>query len=73
MASIMICCPNTGKSVPTGIETDRLSWPKLPSVVSTVVCCRCGEIHLWSRERAWLADAPIAGVPAQLIRRKFDA
>jgi hypothetical protein len=59
MSSIMIACPKTGASVPTGIETDRISWPRLPNVASTVVCRRCGETHLWSCEQAWLAEAPV--------------
>jgi hypothetical protein len=73
MASIMISCPNTGAGIPTGLETDRISWPRLPSVLSTVVCCRCGEIHLWTCERAWLADAPVAGSDRQSARRMLDA
>jgi hypothetical protein len=73
MASIMISCPNTGASIHTGIETDRISWRRLPSVLSTVVCSRCGEIHLWSCERAWLADAPVSGADRRPARSLLDA
>jgi hypothetical protein len=58
MASVMICCPQTGEDVPTGIETDSVTWRRFPSVLSTVLCPSCGDVHPWFRDRAWLADSP---------------
>jgi len=55
MASVMIDCPETGREIYTGIETDEASFAKLPDVLSRMQCPVCGQEHVWTRENARLA------------------
>ncbi len=54
MGMIMICCPATGREVPTGIETSRVD--ELPIVTATMSCPVCGRVHCWTRDDAWLTN-----------------
>ncbi len=54
MGMIMICCPATGRQVPTGIETSSVD--ELPIVTATMFCPACGGVHHWTKKEAWLAD-----------------
>jgi endogenous inhibitor of DNA gyrase (YacG/DUF329 family) len=58
MGRVMIKCPNTGEPVSTGVamnptafETTTLIDNPLPDP-----CPRCGEMHYWSTEDAWVED-----------------
>ena len=55
MASVMIDCPETGREIYTGIETDEASFAKLPDVLSRTQCSVCGQEHVWTRQDAWLS------------------
>jgi len=50
MAMVMISCPNTGRDVPTGIETD-------PSSFESFVAAAPIREHAWSKTNAWLAGS----------------
>ena len=56
MSAVMIRCPNTGRAVSTQIETEPCVFEKLPSVRSRTTCSVCGEVHVWTRKQAWLAE-----------------
>jgi hypothetical protein len=56
MSAVMIKCPNTGRAVSTQIETEPCVFEKLPSVLSRTTCPVCGEVHVWTRKQAWLAE-----------------
>jgi predicted RNA-binding Zn-ribbon protein involved in translation (DUF1610 family) len=58
MSSVMIRCPNTGKSVSTAIETEASVFRKLPKMTAFMRCPACGQEHLWATSSAWLAGAP---------------
>ena len=61
MGFVMITCPQTGRAVPTGIETDAKTFSQLPDVVSKSKCPECGLVHVWWTREAWLAaDGPQA-------------
>lgn len=56
MPALMICCPQTGLEVSTGIETDPESFKKIPNVLIRTRCPHCGLKHALWRADAWLAD-----------------
>jgi hypothetical protein len=58
MSSVMIRCPATGRSVPTGIETEPAVFRRLPKVAGRMQCPACGQEHVWSVGAAWLAGEP---------------
>ncbi len=57
MLSVMIYCPNAGRQIYTGIETDESSFSKLPDVRARTRCPICGEDHVWTKRMAWLAES----------------
>jgi hypothetical protein len=42
--------------VPTGIETDRLTFERTPNFTSLIRCPICAEDHTWSKVDAWVAE-----------------
>ena len=56
MAMVMISCPNTGRDVPTGIETDPSSFETF-GAAAPIRCPVCGRDHAWSKTNAWLAGS----------------
>jgi hypothetical protein len=56
MAMVMISCPNTGRDVPTGIETDPSSFESFRAA-APIRCPVCGRDHAWSKRNAWLAGS----------------
>ncbi len=51
MAMVMIKCPKTGETVPTGVEIDTEMYESpATSVTSQILdeCPACGETHTWS-------------------------
>jgi hypothetical protein len=54
MAMVMISCPNTGRDVATGIETDPSSFESF-GPAAPIRCPMCGREHAWSKDSAWLA------------------
>lgn len=63
MCTMMVECPNTGKPISTGIETDRATFDKLPDVPSLARCPHCGVEHSWRTHDAWLSDREPAWSP----------
>jgi endogenous inhibitor of DNA gyrase (YacG/DUF329 family) len=55
MGVVMITCPNTGRAVSTGIETDARSFASLSDVPKQSKCPVCGSVHVWWKREAWLA------------------
>ena len=58
MSSVTIRCPNTGRPVPTGVETEPGVFRKLPKINVRMLCPACGQEHAWTVSCAWLADEP---------------
>lgn len=51
MSHVIFKCPNTGKDIFTGIETDAESLVQIPNTLMTSRCPHCGLEHkLWKRE-----------------------
>jgi predicted RNA-binding Zn-ribbon protein involved in translation (DUF1610 family) len=58
MSSVMISCPDTGRSVSTAIETESSVFRRLPNVASRMLCPACGQEHVWTTSSAWLSGEP---------------
>ena len=56
MGTVMIRCPGTGEDISTGIETDSLSFARLPDVLTHSRCPACGLEHVWWKREAWLTE-----------------
>ncbi len=61
MGVVMIKCPDTGRSVSTGIEIERVTFIRLPDVEARMSCSACGGEHRWSKRAAWLAERDDGG------------
>jgi hypothetical protein len=57
MTAVMIKCPQTGRPVDTGLDTDRETFAGLPDVLASSTCPACRLRHSWWRREAWLAAA----------------
>jgi endogenous inhibitor of DNA gyrase (YacG/DUF329 family) len=56
MPRLMITCPETGKPVYTHFN---FNWTTLDSArigEQTVQCPKCGDVHSWRREDAYLEE-----------------
>jgi hypothetical protein len=58
MSDILVRCPQTGTSVPTGLKAEWVMLNSLPPVAVPFLCTACGQIHTWKRSDAWIGDAP---------------
>jgi hypothetical protein len=54
MSVIMIRCPDTGEDISTGIDTDSITFRRLPKVTARLLCPACGKEHVWATDCAWL-------------------
>ena len=55
MTRVMIKCPNTGKAVPTGKETNEATLERVVFFDNILFDCpACGENHTWDTRDAWL-------------------
>lgn len=61
MGMVMIKCPQTGRAIPTGIETDRESFRRMPVFFGHTRCAICNANHDWFAREAWV-DEPGAGM-----------
>jgi hypothetical protein len=68
MATIYTSCPNTGRAISTGIDTDADSFAAMPDVITRVHCPHCGEQHNWSKYNAVLRDQ----APARTSERRDE-
>jgi hypothetical protein len=54
---IMVKCPNTGRELSTGIETDQAGFDRLPRMLTYSRCPLCRLEHAWWKREAWLAES----------------
>lgn len=71
MGVVMITCPDTGRPVPTGIETDPASFAKLPDALSRTKCPLCGGEHVWWTREAWLAADGGTNAATIIVRQRL--
>ena len=59
MKQVMMRCPETGEAVFTGLYLSSDATDKrLPFALKAVGCPRCGDLHVWTAEDAWLEAIP---------------
>jgi predicted RNA-binding Zn-ribbon protein involved in translation (DUF1610 family) len=54
MGALLIKCPDTGRTVSTGIEIEPETFVQLPDVSARMRCPACGKHHIWRKAQAWL-------------------
>ena len=54
MPQILIRCPQFGRSVPTGLVTEKIKFESLSGIQFALLCPACGRIHRWKRQNAWI-------------------
>jgi len=63
MAMICTTCPNSGREISTGVETDAETFATMPDVISRVHCKICGQTHNWSRHNSVLREVKVRSWP----------
>ena len=64
---VLINCPKTGEPVNTVYRLRPTAFEALNGQYA-FRCARCGEIHHWRREDAWLEDASLRSkAPSNMI------
>jgi endogenous inhibitor of DNA gyrase (YacG/DUF329 family) len=54
MGQVVIKCPKTGKSVPTGMAMDKRAFEGSTLSNNAIGCPHCGQTHVWSKLDAWV-------------------
>ena len=57
MGVLVIKCPNTGRDVSTGIQTDASTFARMPNEVLETRCPHCRTKHSWRPRDAMFVDA----------------
>jgi hypothetical protein len=60
MGTLMVRCARTGQDFSSGIETDSLSFERMPAFNATIRCPLCGIDHTWSKIDAWVREGELA-------------
>ena len=55
--AVMIKCPETGRTIPTGIVADRASFHATPVFFARAYCPYCRTEHEWFAPQAWVCEA----------------
>src|SRR5215510_14603179 len=55
--AVMIKCPETGRTIPTGIVADRASFHATPVFFARAYCQYCRTEHEWFAPQAWVCEA----------------
>ncbi len=56
MGMVMIECPATGRTIPTGITADRLKFNCSPVFYADAYCPVCNANHRWFARDAWVEE-----------------
>jgi len=57
MGRVVIRCPATGQTIPTGIEADHLKFACSPVFFADAYCPICNANHRWFARDAWVEEA----------------
>jgi len=58
ISRVLITCPQTGEVVETVLRLRPSAFEVLQGEYS-FRCTRCGQVHAWRREQAWLEASPL--------------
>jgi hypothetical protein len=56
MGIVMVKCPKTGRTIPTGIEAVGSNYQCVPVFFSRVFCPICKTHHEWFAKDAWVRE-----------------
>jgi hypothetical protein len=56
MGMVMVKCPQTGRAIPTGIETDHQSFQRCTVFFARTRCPICRTEHAWFARDAWVDE-----------------
>jgi len=56
MGMVMVKCPQTGRAIPTGIQTDRESFRRSLVFFARTRCPICHTDHAWFAPEAWVDE-----------------
>jgi hypothetical protein len=56
MGVVMIKCPGTGRTIPTGMEADRERFRRSPVFFARTFCSICKTSHEWFAREAWVHE-----------------
>jgi hypothetical protein len=56
MGMIMVRCPNTGRSIETGMKMEAARFQRMPVFFSRTYCPHCRLHHEWFAAHAWVAE-----------------
>jgi len=56
MGMIMVRCPNTGRSIETGMEMEAAHFQRMPVFFSRTYCPHCRLHHEWFAAHAWVNE-----------------
>ena len=56
MGFVVIRCPATGHTIPTGITADRLNFACSPVFFADAYCPMCNANHRWFARDAWVEE-----------------
>ena len=57
MGIVMITCPETRRSIATGMQADRATFHSTPVFFSRTLCPLCRLTHEWFAKDAWVCDS----------------
>jgi hypothetical protein len=60
---VLITCPETGEPVETVLRLRPSAFDALRGEYR-FRCTRCGQVHAWTKEQAWLKAAPLDAAAA---------
>jgi hypothetical protein len=60
MGTVVIRCPATGITLPTGIRADRLKFACSPVFFADTYCPACETEHRWFAREAWVEEPQAA-------------
>jgi len=66
ISPVLITCHNTGEVVQTVLRLRPSAFEALRGEYS-FRCTRCGEVHRWTKDEAWLKPSALA-VPAGVVK-----
>jgi hypothetical protein len=56
MGTLMIKCPNTGRSISTGIQVEQAKFDAMPVFFAHTLCPVCRTEHRWFAKHAWVNE-----------------
>ena len=73
MGMVMVKCPETGRAIPTGIETDRESYQRCAVFFARTRCPICSIEHGWFAPEGWVEERPTRFARGRVQRPALQA